>query len=84
MAFKMKGWSPFKQKDDKKKSENIAHGVKKSDSVSQNEHNEAVSKELANYRKSYSDKHGSSSGGTDAEWNAYQDSVKVIQNKYIN
>ena len=80
MAFKMKGWAAFKQNDDE---ENIAYGVKKSDSISQNKHNEAVNQEMLDFKKAYHDKHGSSSGGTDDEFKAYQDSLNVIRRKYI-
>jgi len=80
MAFKMKGWSAFKQNNDE---ENIAYGVKKSDSISQNKHNEAVNQELLQAKSNYYDKHGSSSGGTDDEWNTYQENLNTIRKKYI-
>jgi len=79
MAFKMKGFPSIANSGN---DENIAYGVKKTDSVSINEHNEAVNKELLAYKKAYSDKHGSSSGGSDEEWNAYQEGLKNIQSKY--
>ena len=80
MAFKMKGWAAFKQNDDE---ENIAYGVKKSDSVSQNKHNEAVNQELLQAKSDYHDKHGSGAGGTDDEFKAHQDNLNVIRRKYI-
>jgi len=80
MTFKMKGFSAFTKNEN---DENVAYGVKKTDSVSTNEHNEAVNNELLAYKKAYSDKHGSSSGGSDEEWNAYQEGLKNIRSKYI-
>jgi hypothetical protein len=77
MAFKMRGISAFKNDED------TAYGVKKSDSISVNEHNEGVRNEELEFQKNYTEKHGSSSGGTDEEWNAYQNSLKGIRSKYI-
>tara|TARA_R110000765_G_scaffold219281_1_gene323494 strand:+ start:558 stop:812 length:255 start_codon:yes stop_codon:yes gene_type:complete len=70
--------SPLTQEE----SQNIAYGIKKSDSVTQNKHNENVNKEMLNFKDKYYKKHGSSSGGSDEEYGAYQDSLKVIRKKY--
>lgn len=51
--------------------------------MSTNEHNEAVNSEILAYKQAYIDKHGSSSGGSDEEWNAYQKGLKNIRSKYI-
>tara|TARA_R100000700_G_scaffold26111_1_gene32917 strand:+ start:276 stop:521 length:246 start_codon:yes stop_codon:yes gene_type:complete len=80
MAFKMKGFSAFTKNEN---DENVAYGVKKTDSVSTNKHNEAVNSEMLAYRQAYINKHGSSSGGSDEEWNAYQEGLKNIRSKYI-
>ena len=77
MAFKMRGFSAFKN------DENTAYGVKKSDSINVNEHNERVKNEELALQKIYGDKHGSTSGGTDEEWNAYQTRLKEIRSTYI-
>ena len=76
----MKGFSAFTKNEN---DENVAYGVKKTDSVSTNKHNEAVNSEMLAYRQAYINKHGSSSGGSDEEWNAYQEGLKNIRSKYI-
>ena len=76
----MKGFSAFTKNEN---DENVAYGVKKTDSVSTNKHNEAVNSEILAYRQAYINKHGSSSGGSDEEWNAYQEGLKNIRSKYI-
>ena len=38
--------------------------------------------ELLTYKQDYIDKHGSSDGGTDAEWAAYQKGLAEINAKY--
>tara|TARA_R110002096_G_scaffold19492_1_gene64920 strand:+ start:675 stop:923 length:249 start_codon:yes stop_codon:yes gene_type:complete len=79
-------YTPYKARRMKspltQESQNIAYGVTKSNSVSQNTHNENVNKEMLNFKDRYYKKHGSSSGGTDKEYGAYQDSLKVIRKKY--
>ena len=46
--------------------------------------NAAIDQQMLDYKKAYSDKHGSSSGGTDDEWNAYQAGLKDLQSGYKN
>jgi|TARA_B100000073_G_scaffold336061_1_gene330387 hypothetical protein len=44
--------------------------------------NDAVDKEINALQKAYSDKHGSSSGGSDVEWNKYQDELNKLRSTY--
>ena len=46
--------------------------------------NAAIDQQMLDYKKAYSDKHGSSSGGTDDEWNAYQAGLNKIREGYKN
>jgi hypothetical protein len=43
---------------------------------------DAVDDEMLRYKKAYYTKHGSSSGGSDSEWEAYQQGLKDIRAKY--
>tara|TARA_B100000579_G_C22777074_1_gene827194 strand:+ start:54 stop:398 length:345 start_codon:yes stop_codon:yes gene_type:complete len=44
--------------------------------------NDAVDREINVLQKAYSDKHGSSSGGSDVEWNKYQDDLNKLRSTY--
>jgi uncharacterized protein YpuA (DUF1002 family) len=44
--------------------------------------NDAVDREINALQKAYSDKHGSSSGGSDVDWNKYQDELNKLRSKY--
>jgi len=46
--------------------------------------NDAINKQILKYKKAYFDKHGSSSGGSDEEWNAYQAGLNKMRSGYIN
>ena len=78
MRSKYKATPPAKERG-----ETIAYGVPKSDSIKVNEHNEAISQKLIEAQEAYYEKHGSSSGGTDEEWNAQQALLRQIRSEYI-
>lgn len=44
--------------------------------------NAKIDQEMLDYKKAYSDKHGSSSGGSDEEWAEYQEGLKNMRKKY--
>ena len=46
--------------------------------------NATIDQQMLDYKKAYSDKHGSSSGGTDDEWNAYQQGLDDLKSQYTN
>jgi len=46
--------------------------------------NATIDQQMLDYKKAYSDKHGSSSGGTDAEWKAYQEGLNKLRSGYVN
>jgi|TARA_R110002012_G_scaffold229004_1_gene401551 hypothetical protein len=76
MTFSKKfcGKSPFKSDDDyKTKVKNAKDLLSKKDSVDN---------VILKFKQDYIDKHGSSSGGTDAEWKKYQQGLTNIRKGY--
>ena len=46
--------------------------------------NDAIDQEMLAYKQAYYDKHGSSSGGSDEEWAAYQAGLDKLRSGYVN
>jgi|8_EtaG_2_1085327.scaffolds.fasta_scaffold102642_2 hypothetical protein len=72
--FKMKGFSGFGNSP-------MKHG----DGTWRGQENEFtdVEQKRLDIKKAYYDKHGSSSGGSDEEWNAYQAELKALNNPVV-
>lgn len=66
----------------KEPTKTITTGDKYKDAKATLANKASVDKTMLDYKKSYSDKHGSSSGGSDTEWSDYQKGLKDIRKGY--